>query len=467
MSESDLPVPGSGERRPIPLEPRESLPPIPALDLATPRLWPQLRGIALVGLVLIGLFFGGLGAWAAMAPLATVSVAPGSVGPEGSRRTVQHLEGGIILDILVKDGDVVAAGQPLVVMDEVQARTQAEALTGRRYSLGATLARLEAERDGKGFVSWPEWIVADAKRRPEAAAALRTQEGLFRARRIADQQRVRVIEERIAQLEAQIAGSVAQAAAIDEQKALIAEEIATVEDLLKKGLERMPRLLALRRAAASLEGERRAADSAAAVARREIAENRVEMANLAATRLEETGAQLSEVQLELVDVEQKIRSAEDIVARKTVRAPIDGTVVDLRFKTEGGVIQPGEPILDVVPKDERLVIRAQVPPQDIDVVHPGLTATVHFPAFKQRNLARMEGKVTRVAADVTTERETGHSYYLASIEVDPAVIRNDEGQLELKPGMPAEAIILTGERTVLDYVFRPLLDATERAFREE
>jgi HlyD family secretion protein len=429
-------------------------------------LMPELRRQIRAGVLVIGLFFGGLGWWAATAPLAGAAIAPGVVSPDGSRRTVQHLEGGIIRAILVDDGSVVRAGDPLIVLEDVQARAGFDVLQARFHTLAATQARLLAEQAGAAGVRFPDWLVQAATDDARALEAMVAQRAMFDARAQALDDRKAILGRRIEQLREEIAGLEAQIRADARQIALIDEEIAGVEELYRKGLERKSRLLALQRARTDIEGDR--AERRARIARAEQAIGETELQVIAqdTALLEAINEEASAVQFELAEVEQRLAASRDVLERTLITAPTAGTVVQLRFRTAGGVIRPGEPVLEIVPRDEELLVDARLAPLDIDVVRPGLPAQIVLPAFRQRHMPRVEGRVRRVSADAIADPQSGERYFEVQVEVDRARLAALAPEIELAPGMPAEVYITTGERTVLDYLLSPLYESLRRAFRE-
>jgi HlyD family secretion protein/epimerase transport system membrane fusion protein len=449
---------------------RKGLPAVrPPESGATPRALPlmaELRGSVAAGAVVVALFFGGFGWWASSAALAGAVIAPGVVSPDGSRRTVQHLEGGIISAILVQDGSVVQAGDPLIVLQDVQARAGFDVLQTRFHTLAAAQARLLAEQAGATTVSFPDWLVEATTDDPTALQALVAQRQLFatRAQALADRQGI--LRQQSAQLREEIAGLEVQIRADGRQMALIDEEIAGAEQLYRKGLERKTRLLALKRARSEIESDRAGRRARIAQAQQAIGQTELQIIAEATVRLDAINEELSRTQSELAEVEQRLAVSRDVLARTLITAPIAGTVVELRFRTRGGVIRPGEPVLEIVPDDEELLVDARVSRLDIDVVAAGLATQILLPAFKQRHMPRIAGRVRQVSADAVTDPLTGESFFRARIEVDPVQLAALEPAVALTPGMPAEVYIMTGRRTVLDYLLRPLYDSLGRAFRE-
>ncbi len=422
-----------------------------------PGLMAALRGPLLAGLLVGCGFFGGFGAWAALAPLDSAAIAPGVLSVESSRKAVQHLEGGIVGAVLARDGDFVEAGQPLIRLDETRPRAALEMLKVQRAAAAALSARLVAERDGADAVVFPAWLAGG----PEAQG----EENVFHARRQALTGQTAILTERASQHREEIAALSAEIGSARKQGALIALEIADVQTLFDKGLERKARLLGLQRQAAEIEGQKNRNEAMIAKVRRDIGETALRIVELRTTMLNEAVDGLRETQETLARLEEEIRAAEDVLSRTVVAAPSAGVVVNLQVHAAGAVIQPGQPLMELVPQSDRLVVEARVEPSDVDVVHSGLAAQVKLVAFNQRYAPALNGRIKWVSADRLTDERTGQPYYLARVELEEGqkALLEDE---TLYPGMPAEVMIATGSRTMLDYLVSPLFRAMDRAGRE-
>lgn len=430
------------------------------------ELW---RGMGIATPVAVGagiavLFFGVFGAWAAFAPLESAAVARGVISVETQRKSIQHLEGGIVGEIRVRDGDEVAADAILVVLDDTQARATLQLLNGRRRAALALEARLVAERDGQAAIGMPA-AIANAND-GDVAELVRAQLNIFNGRRQSIAGQTAILEQRIAQIQEEIRGLQGQAAAQAEQLKLTNDEIASNQKLVDEGLSGRTRLLELQRSLAEVTGDHSQSLASIARAEQNIEETRLQMADLKTEFINEAVQQLGVVQTELLDLGEQIRSAEDVLRRTVIRSPMAGTVVGLQVHTVGGVVTPGQALLDVVPKGDRLVVEAFVDPNDIDIVEIGLPAQVRLTALTQRNLAPLEGRVTTVSADRLTDQRTGADYFLARVELDGDQAGRLGGE-RLYPGMQAEVMIVTGARTTLDYLSRPIVDSFNRAFRED
>jgi HlyD family type I secretion membrane fusion protein len=423
-----------------------------------------VRGPKLMGYAAILIFFGGFGAWAAIAPLAGAAIAPGVVSPDGSRKTVQHLEGGIVRGIHVREGDRVQAGQVLVTLEDVAARAEFEELRVRFVHLVTVEARLLAEQAGADAIASPSAL--DGVDPAIVEPAMTAQRRLFASRRATLEGREQILGQQILQLEAEIDGLHEVIAAQDEQLALIGQEIEGVQSLYDKGLSRLPKLLELKRAQADVRAGR--ATNRAQIARhhRAIGETRLELLTMREELQEKIAEELSQGRTDLAAVRSQLPSREDVLTRTVVTAPLAGTVMNVRVTTATGVVEPGDPLLDLVPDDVRLVIDARVKPTDMDTVRAGQTARVLFPAYGQRNLPQIFGRLRSISADRLTDERTGEPYFLAKVEVEPAELERLAPEIELSPGMPTDVMILTGERTLLDYLVRPFVESVTKSFRE-
>ncbi|HET7595109.1 MAG TPA: HlyD family type I secretion periplasmic adaptor subunit [Stellaceae bacterium] len=437
-----------------------SPPPVPANPLA------RSRELVLAGSALIGIFVIGFGTWAVMAPLESAAVAMGSVVSESSRKTVQHLEGGIISAILVHDGDTVTAGQSLIRLDDTKARTTLLALRGQLWDAEAREARLVAERDGTDTIDIPADLVAQQSE-PTVAAAIAGQQKIFDTRRSLVQSKTAAIRERIAQVHEEINGHQAEVVALEKRVALLQEEVGGVKQLVAGGLERKSRLLQLERDLADADGKRGDTLAQIARAKQTIAEAEIDILSLQNDRQKDVADELRETQKKGHELAEQVQAAADVLARVDVRAPENGTITDLRVHTPGGVINPGEPLLDLVPQADRLVVEVQLRPEDIDRVHEGLTAQVRLLPYKQRRTPPLDAVVTYVSADRLVDKKTDRSYYTAKLRVDEKELAALGDEVKMVPGMPSEAMIKTGETTVAAYALSPILDSFHRAFREK
>jgi len=436
----------------------------PMIELTGP-LRRELRGTALVGALIILVFFVIGGGWAATAPIAGAVIASGVVSPLGTRQRVQHLEGGIIREIRVREGDHVDAGAVLLVLTDIGTEAEAGQLSGRLQALAATEARLIAEREGAQKIRFDHPSLA-ARDDVEIRKLLEQQVNQFVARRANDASQQAILKQRIEQLRQQIVGADKQLESVRRQNELIREEVAVVRDMFEKGYEKKSRLLALLRTEADLQGQEGELLSRVARAQEQIGETELQIVNILVKRREETDQQLAETQARRAEAEQQIRDSLDRLTRMEVTAPVAGRVIDLKFRTPGGVIRPGEQILDLIPDEGDLTVDVRISPRDIDDVHAGLHAYVMFPSFPQRNLHRIDAKVEQVSADAFQEERTGEHFFTGKVQIDRDVLKALDPEIQLTPGMPAEVYISTADRTLLEYLIQPMLFTVERSMRE-
>lgn len=429
-------------------------------DSSNPIGW---RGVLWWGYGIVFLFFGVFGVWAALAPLESGAVAQGQVQVLGSQRVVQHLEGGIIKQILVREGDQVTLGQPLIVLDATRAQIQYDRIRQQYLAALGREARLIAERKGLTTITFPQELIQES-RLPGMREIIEGERRLFDGRRNAVANQLQLLDRRIAKAREEITALRAQQRSDRRQLTLINEEIVGVRELYEKGLERKPRLLALQRSEAELEGSLDNREALMARAGQAVAETEFQKAGLEESTIAEIETDLRAVQVELQDLRQQLTAAKDALSRTSIDAPEAGRVYGLRFHTHGGVVAPGDPILNLVPDDEEMIVRVQLDPNDIDSVSEGAHATVRLTSFNQRTFKPIDGKVLQISPDVV-QPEQGPPYYEARIRLDPEMIKRFE--VELVPGMPAMAIIATGEQTMLDYLISPISRSLETALRED
>jgi epimerase transport system membrane fusion protein len=389
---------------------------------------------------------------------------------ESYRKTVQHLEGGIVKSIAVHENDKVAQGQLLLTMDDTQARAQLEVLRGQLFIALAREARLLAQGEGSSRVSYPANLL-DAKGDSRAVDAMRVQDQTYRVRRVAMDGEASLYERQIGQLQAKLRGLRAQKQGSERMTESYGREVQDYESLLKDGYTEIQKVRDLQRNLASSEAHQGEVIASIAATELQISEIEVKVLQLRKELQRDVAKELGDVQQELFGLREKLQSVQDTVRRAEVRAPQPGRVLGLSVHTEGAVVPPGGRLMEIVPQDERLVLETQVAPPDIDRIRPGQVAEVKFSAFKDRTLPRIEGRVMSVSADRLTEDvKNGErmSFYLARIEVLEKGMTTLAGhRLVLVPGMPAEVQIETGERTMLQYLVRPLRDSFSRGMKED
>jgi HlyD family secretion protein/epimerase transport system membrane fusion protein len=419
----------------------------------------------MTGMLTIAIAFGGFGTWAALASLDSAAIAPGVVVVESDRKSIQHLEGGLVREILVRDGDVVERDDLLIRLENTQAKAVYDIVRGELDAARAEVARLIAERDGQEEIAFPDELLARAHVR-KVGEALQGQRHLFIARRTSLQGQVAILEQSIAQFRDEIEGLKSEQAAREKQLEILTDEIGGLRKLLKQGSVPRNEVLAYERKIAELGGERGRFMANVSRAEQGIGEAQLRIAQVEKSVREEVVGKLHEVQARIFGLEKRLVAAEDVLGRTEVRAPTAGVVMGMRVHTTGGVVAPAQEILQVVPSGDRLVIEAQINPIDIDDVAVGQQATVRLTAFKLRSTPIIVGTLVNVSADRLVDEHSGTPYYLARIEV-PKVQLATLGDLALQPGMPVEALIKTGARTALGYMLSPLTDNMARAFKEK
>ena len=418
-----------------------------------------------IGALVIFLFFVVLGGWSALANISSAAIALGEVSVVSNRQTIQHLEGGIVDEIHVEEGSRVEPGQVLIRLSTTQAQANLDQLQARYLAVAAREVRLLAERDLRTEISFPDWL-SSQQDDPEVLAVISGERNIFAAREESLNSHRSILRQRIAQYEEEIEGLTGEIEATESQLALFAEEISSMEDLIEQGFLSNQRFLELRRQEADTRGEQNRNVALVARARQSIAEQELQILELDSQRSNEVAAELRDVQTLSFELQEQINAARDVLARTDIVAPMAGTVVNLLVHTRGGVIASREALLDIVPSDDQLVINARVLPRDIDVVREGLEARVRLLAFNQRDTVPLSGRVSLVSADRFLDERTGLTYYLTRVELTEDAFTNQEG-LEIYPGMQAEVMIVTGNRTALDYLMEPLTRSVRRAFRED
>jgi epimerase transport system membrane fusion protein len=420
-----------------------------------------------LGVLVLLITFGFFGGWAAVAPLDSAVVAHGQVKVEARTKVIQHLEGGIVTEIDVKDGDLVAAGQLLVRLNDVEAKAQLRIVRLQYLAARALEARLKAERDGADAIAFPKELT-DAASDPEVAEMIEGERQVFHARKKSRANENHILRQRIEQLKEQIAGLEGR---LDSEKTRIDSyrtEVAEWEKLFKEKLADKLRLVQLQRELALLEGEYATDQAKVADLKLKIGETQSQIVLRAQSYLSEITTNLREAQSKIADQATRILALQDKLQRTLIRAPVRGVVVGLRVRTVGAVIEGGQPIMEIVPSSKDYIVVAKVLPANIESVHVGELADIRFSAFDLRNTHVVEGKVLTLSADVLEDPATRRSYYEAEIQVTPAGFKQMQADgLDLLPGMPAEAMIKTGQRTMLNYLLKPFLDMFARAFREK
>jgi HlyD family secretion protein len=425
----------------------------------------SIRQHLIVGLSVVALLAGGLGGWASTAQISGALIAPGAIVVESNVKKVQHPTGGVVGELRAHDGDVVKAGDVVVRLDDTVTKASLAIVTKNLDGLWARAARLEAEQRGLDKITFPPMLLSRADD-PDVKAVTASETKLFDVRvngRIGQKAQLR---ERITQLNEEIAGLTAQEKAKDQEIALVEKELVGVSDLYDKHLVQLTRLTTLQRDAARLSGERAQYIASRAQAKGKITETELQIIQVDKDLVSDVSKDLRETNDKIGEFVERKVTAEDQLRRVDIRAPQDGMVLQSTVHTVGGVITAGDAIMLIVPQADDLQVEAKVNPQDIDKLQVGQKTLLRLSAFNQRTTPELNGAVTRVSPDVTTDQRTGQSYYTIRVSMPPEeVARLDD--VKLIPGMPVEAFVQTGERTLLSYLIKPLSDQLMRAFREK
>ena len=432
-------------------------PVLTAKDIKTSDMSARIIGYGVIFVVFV--LFGG---WSAFAPIDSAALASGVVKVKSNRKTIQHLEGGIVSDLRVRDGDHVEVGDVLLVMDQTQARAELGILNGQLINAQAIAARLTAERDDKEKVIYPFSVTDD----PRVSQLIAGENQQFQARRLSLQGEVILLEQRVEQLSNQKEGLKALITSKERLVRSYEEEIRDNKALLSQGFVSKQRLRDVQRSRDGLKGEISEHQSSINGVLVQMNESRLQILQLNKNFQTEVINQLSEVQAQVFDLKERTGAISDRVKRTDVLAPSAGMVIDLKVHTVGGVIGPGTPILDIVPEGEELIVEAEVATVDIDRVSIGMAADIRFSAFKSGTTPVIDGEVIALSADSLVNENTGLPYYLARLKVT-AQGYDKLGTLKLLPGMPAEVLINTGSRTLVEYLLQPATDAFARSMIEE
>ncbi|RKE72979.1 HlyD family type I secretion periplasmic adaptor subunit [Pseudorhodoplanes sinuspersici] len=427
----------------------------------------SLRGPAVAALTIIGIGLGGFLVWASTAELTGAVMASGSIAANGENQTIQHLEGGIVKDIFVKDGDAVVAGQPLIALDPTLVEANLNRARKTLVTLRADEARLLAELGDHETIEFSADLMSAALD-PAINDFIQSKKSEFELRSLRYRNEVSILRQRLAGLHEEMAGTEAQRVANKKQMGLMRDELKDLDYLYQKGLARQDRMFAMQRSEADLEGKDGALQAAIGKAKQTIAEIQQQIEKLGHDRRTEAGAKLSETRTRIADTLEQIIAYKSVLSRIIVRAPTDGTVVRLNVNTVGAVISPGQALMELLPKNADLVVEAKLQVTDIDAVHVGQEANIRLAALNQRTTPVVPSHVLFVSADKLIDKQNPNQppYYRVRLALNLEQLSPRERSL-LAPGMPAEAFIATSERTMMRYLFRPIEDSFARALREE
>lgn len=423
------------------------------------------RRFAMLGYVSIALVFGGFGIWASMAPLDRAAVASGQVAVESDHKAVQHLEGGIVLEILAKETQQVKAGAVLFRLQPTQAQANTDILRKQLDAALAEEARLVAEQTNATTIAFPASVLA-RRGVQETATAIADQQRQFIERRSSLASQVNVLNSQIAQQQQELAGRDRQRGSLAEQLASLTTQMNNVRPLLDKGFYPRNKFLELDRERAKIEGDLGAAGADVARLGQLIQQSQLHIGQAQQKYDGEISQQLDKARAKLSDLREKLLIAEDVLRRIDVRAERDGIVMNMKVRTVGAVVKPGDTLAEIVPVGEGLNVMARVSPRDIESVMVGQKAEVRFPNFSSRQTPTILGRIENISADSMIDDTTKQPYYSAKIVIDYTTLSPEIAQ-RILPGMQADVLISTGERTVLEYLVGPLVNSLAKTFREK
>ncbi|TPL83400.1 HlyD family type I secretion periplasmic adaptor subunit [Mesorhizobium sp. B2-3-14] len=424
----------------------------------------SIRRYMHMGLIAVAMLVGGVGGWASLTRISGAVIASGVLVVDSHVKDVQHSTGGIVGEISARDGDRVKRGALLVRLDPTVPAANLAVVTKALDQLSARKARLEAERQGSDTIVFPQDLF-DRRASPGIAAMMAGEQQVFKTRRAGRSGQKSQLQERILQLQKEIGGDTAQVEAKSQEITLVEEELASIRALWKKRLISIDRLTAMERESARLDGERGQLTAALAQAQGKIAEINLQVLQIDLELGTDVNKDLREIDGKIGELTERKIAAEDQLRRIDIRAPQDGVVQQSIAHTIGGVITPGQTIMQIVPDSDSLTVEAKIAPSDIDQLWVGQSAALRFSAFNQRTTPQINGTVERTSPDTTTDQRTGISYYTVRIATTHAEVAR-LGEVKLVPGMPVESFIKTADRTVISYLVKPLQDQISRAFRE-
>lgn len=406
--------------------------------------------------------------WGGLAPINSASIAPGVIVLDFNKKTVQHLEGGIIEKILVKEGDDVVTGQDLILLQNIQATAQQNIYKKQFLTFKAVKERLDSEKDYSEQLNL-DFIIGqtDGLEKTELEDIIKTQYDIYRIRKEAYFGKIKILKKRISQLNKQIEALNAQEKSVAKQLKIMYQQLKTIDDLVKLKNVSLNEKLELEKQIADLEGKRGSFIAEISKTEQSISETELEIINFEKENLNSILQELQETEVQIANLSEQVTSTEDILKRTVIKSPASGVVLNLKYHNEGAVISGGADIMQIVPQDDELIIEVRVKPQDIDLVKKGLKAKINLSAFKAKQVPKLDGEVIGVSADIISDEVSGEQYFLGRIKITEESIDSLKKDVKLYPGMPAEAFIITGSRSLINYLFAPIKDATYKAFRED
>lgn len=431
-----------------------------------PRLEKRMRRPMVMGAAVIGTMVIGLGLWASLTPLASGISAPGQVTVESNRKTINHKETATVRQILVKEGQLVHAGQPLITFDDTDSKAAVSIWQNQADTLMSQVARLQAEATDRASVQFPPELVNRAAD-PTVAGMMRDQDFLFTSRLQLFQSQSQVLQQRLEQIQNQVQGDQAQLQSAEEQRKLTVDEMSGYQTLYEKGYAPKQLILRYQRQVADLAGKKGSLLADIARLHQQMGETRMQLASLRDQRQSQAAEQLRDSQSKLEEVLPKLVSAKAALEGTVVRAPVDGYVFNLTQFTQGGVAGAGQALMEIVPSNSPLMVTVMIKPEDVDQVHVGMEARVRLVGPNPRWNNPIPATVAVVSADRITNDKTGAAFYRADLRIDPKDLKDLEKKVKVTPGMTASAMIVTGNRTLMGFLITPITDTISHAFREQ
>lgn len=428
-----------------------------------PKIKTSLKGPIVSGLTILLIFLVGATAWASSANLASAIIAVGQLKVDSNRKQIQHLDGGIVNEIIVSDGQRVKKGDTLVILDPVQAKSSLGIVAGALFTAELKRSRLQAERDN---TDQPDFTRFLHREHEDKNSLIDAQQSLFSIRRSVQVSQQEILQQQIENLKSQISGFESQQTSTQTQIRISKDELVNLRNLKARGLVGNERLLELERNLAQLEGRAGELVSSIASAKASIDEKRLELIRVNRSFHEQVLAELQDVESEIIDLQERANAATHHLQQMVVKAPVDGLIVGLNVHTQGGVVVPGQLLMEIVPDNDALIVEGQVLPTDVDDLLVGQSARVKLSGLQQRTTPELTGKLQYVSADSMLDERSGMTYFIIRVSIAAEELQKlpSEG---LIPGMPAEVFVQTGERTALEYLLQPLSDTIDRAWREK
>ena len=431
-----------------------------------PALQARMRRPMVAAALIIGVLVLGLGTWASFSTLPQGITAPGEVRVESNRKTIRHKDVGTVRQVLVREGQHVRAGQPLILFNDIEARAANDVYQNQADSFVAQAARFQAEARGANSVSFPPDLMARVSD-PRVAGLIRDQEVLFTTRMQLFQSQNSVLEQRLDQIQTQIQGQQAQVESVEEQRKLTEEEMSGYQTLYDKGFAPKPLILRYQRSLADLGGRKGSLLADIAKLRQQIGETRMQIAANRDSRQSQAAEGLRDSQARIADTLPRLTTSKASLEGSVVRSPVDGYVFGLSQFTVGGVTGSGEVLMEIVPANAPVIVSAALKPADVDDVHVGMDARIRLNGLNQRWHSPMAAKVVLVSADRISNEKTGMPFYRVDLRIDPKELTKLERDTHITPGMPASAMIVTGERSVMSSLISPIVDTFHDALREQ